>query len=163
MRRERFRSLRGRDHPRILPAVPALVEQLRKQHAEIEALTTRIEAALRDRDPAALAHEVGEFQRTLMAHLELEDRRLYPALVERVEAHGASLNRSVVATYRSNMAQIGETLRHFFDSYSDPIDLAGFARNWPMVQRLLSHRIESEELTLYPLYLELVPGPDDPA
>lgn len=139
--------------------MPALVETLRRQHAEIEALTRRIETALVDRDRVALTRDIKAFQRALVAHLELEDQQLYPALVARVEAHGSSINRNLIATYRSNMAQIGDTLKQFFDGFADPIDFDAFARNWPMVQQLLSHRIESEELTLYALYLELVaPG-----
>jgi hypothetical protein len=48
------------------------------------------------------------------------------------------------------MLQIGATMRVFFEQFNDPIDFDAFVRNWPMVVQLLSHRIESEEITLYP-------------
>lgn len=127
--------------------IPPLIATLLAQHRELESLAEQVRAAMESRDPIELTKALTAFRVALIAHLKVEDSRLYPALRQ------ASDKSDLVNTYQKNMMQIGDSLRAFFDKYAEPVDdFDAFEREWSMAQQLLAHRIKSEEDVLYPLY-----------
>lgn len=137
-----------------MPTPAKLVDVLRVQHAELLHLVQRVnEAVVRDSEwdvSAALA----SLTSALLAHLAIEDERLYPALMRATNESPHDVPSKIARTYEHNMKTISVALRAFLEKYSGvpPLDLPSFRRDWQLVSELLADRIASEEKTLYPLY-----------
>lgn len=130
-----------------------LLQTLQVQHQDIVQLEDEVDRALGAGDAAALSELLLRLKRTLLAHLELEDARLYPGLLRAAEKTRADIPLKVADTFAKNMQSVTAALKAFLDRYvASQIDIADLRRDWPLVRRLLDDRIESEERQLYPLY-----------
>lgn len=139
----------------------SLIETLHLQHEAIALTVDRIDAATRSGDVSAVCAELDVLAVELLAHLELEDGRLYPALTRAAEQTQLEVPAKIARTYEQNMQTITVALRAFLEKYSRKFVLEEFQRDWPLVSQLLTDRIASEEATLYPLYMSWV-SPSDP-
>jgi len=136
-----------------MPTPTRLIDVLRVQHGELLRLVDHVnEAVARDSDRDVSA-ALTSLTSALLAHLAIEDERLYPALTRATNGSPNDVPAKVARTYENNMQTISVALRAFLDKYGgDVIDLPSFRRDWQLVSELLSDRIASEEKTLYPLY-----------
>ncbi len=140
-------------------ALVPLVETLRCQHAELDVLARRVNEALAAGDVSPIKEALVAFEVALLAHLELEDRRLYPALSGAAAATHFKVQLQVIETYQKNMAGVSVVLRSFFEEHAaGSLDVEALRRDWTLILQLLVGRIENEESTLYPLYRSLVDG-----
>ena len=89
----------------------------------------------------------------LLAHLKLEDVKLYPALRQAAEKN-AQL-RSTVTIFAKDMELISKAALDFFDKYSKSQNTVEFARDFGSLFAVLSNRINREESTLYAEYQKL--------
>ena len=138
--------------------MPDLIHTLHLQHEEIVRISVRIDHALARADVAAVCTQVDALAVALIAHLELEDTRLYPELTRSAERTQLEVPAKIARTYEHNMQTISVAIKAFIDKYSHKFSLDDFRRDWPLVSQLLSDRIKSEEATLYPLFAAWVQG-----
>ncbi|CAN5763554.1 hypothetical protein BH11MYX3_BH11MYX3_31890 [soil metagenome] len=134
-----------------------LIHTLHAQHAEIARIVVRIDDATARADVAAVCEQIDALSVALLAHLEVEDRQLYPALTQAAEHTQLEVPAKVARTYERNMQTISVAIKAFVEKYSHSFNLDDFRRDWPLVSQLLADRIQSEETTLYPLYQSWVP------
>lgn len=123
----------------------SLTDALREQHAQLYVLLDEVRrqgvACAEGRARLRRAHEA------MLAHLTLEDSRLYPAL----RAHPATAG--LARRYAGEMQQLTPALLAFFDSYDEgSIDPAAFGRSLDQLLLVLRQRIAREEDHLYPAY-----------
>ena len=97
--------------------------------------------------------ELQRLRQNLVAHLQHEDRDLYPRL-EEAAANDEAL-RMLLGRYRDEMREIVGEAERFFETYSVPTQSLEFARDVAKVFSLLSNRIITEESVLYPRMEEL--------
>ena len=122
-----------------------LTDILRDQHTQLCALLDELQRL------GATGREGGErlqkARQAMLAHLSLEDSRLYPAL--RVHPATAELARQ----YADEMQQLTPALVAFFDTYHDgSADPLAFSRSLEQLLAVLRQRIGREEGRLYPAY-----------
>lgn len=139
--------------------VSNLIETLHLQHDEITRIVDRVNAATRRGDVTSVCKELDALAVAVLAHLEVEDTRLYPALTLAAESSQLEVPAKIARTYEHNMTTISVALKAFLDKYSHRFVLDDFKRDWPLVSQLLTDRIASEEATLYPLYASWVTDP----
>ncbi|WP_176591689.1 hemerythrin domain-containing protein [Sphingobium sp. EM0848] len=130
------------------------LDELQRQHVEIEALAARFRQAIADdSSPQRLGTLRWQFARQLMAHLALEDRILYPNM----QRHTHARLRDTAARLEIEMAPIAQRFSTYMSRWSDD----RIAREWPDFCResrdmlgLVLNRIEKEERLLMPLLTE---------
>ncbi|MEO6954404.1 MAG: hemerythrin domain-containing protein [Polyangia bacterium] len=125
---------------------------LRTQHEELRTAIERIGQHAVAADVGALAQALRALKVALLAHLELEDSHLYPELALAAAQAESAVPVGVADTYQHNMKGVSTSLKAFLDQYDASFRMDDFQRDWPLVARMLCHRMESEEATLYPLY-----------
>ena len=135
----------------------SLIHQLSKEH---EALRKALEEIRALRISSDEGRELLWKTRGLLeAHLEREDRLLYPAL-QALEA-----SKVLADSFQDDMRQISVRVGTFFQTYGEGItDANQFARDFGELRAVLSHRMIREETRLYPAYAEHVEpaqAPDD--
>lgn len=120
-----------------------LVPTLKKQHAALaESL-----GEFMSKTPASA--DIRKFTTALLAHLNLEDTQLYPAL-----ADGGSISRAVASGFQITMTALAKTATAFVQKWSEKepaSDEATFRSELKLVVEKLSERIRTEEEKLYPL------------
>lgn len=122
-----------------------LSEILRDQHVQLCAMLGEI-ARL------GIAHEEGrarlqKARQAMLAHLNLEDSQLYPALRD----HPATA--ALARRYADEMLQLTPALLAFFDTYGEGrTDPQAFSRSLDELLAVLQQRIHREESRLYPAY-----------
>lgn len=134
-----------------------LVERLHAQHRAIGEIAADISRYLATGDVVAASAALRHLRTAVVAHLELEDAQLYPALEKAARETNAPVPARVALTYVKNMEGVSAALRAFFDHYAakdgeEDVALDELRRDWDLVARMLLDRIESEEAQLYPLY-----------
>lgn len=135
----------------------SLVHRLSNQHDALRRIAGAMEEELARRNGAGVQDLLSQFTRVLRAHLDLEDKHLYP----RFAARGDDDTGRIAGTFAKNMAFVSAALKAFLDRYEGgELDLDDFAVNWPIVLRMLTERMENEEATLYPLANADPPGLD---
>ncbi|MBA3457845.1 MAG: hemerythrin domain-containing protein [Deltaproteobacteria bacterium] len=135
-----------------------LIDTLHAQHDEIAQIVDRVNDATTRGDVESVAKELDALATAVLAHLEVEDSRLYPALTRAAERTQLEVPAKIARTYEHNMQTISIALKAFLEKYSHSFVLDDFKRDWPLVCQLLTDRIASEEQTLYPLYTSWVGG-----
>ncbi|WP_298398568.1 hemerythrin domain-containing protein [Sphingobium sp.] len=127
------------------------IGELRLQHAEIGRAADRLAelTAIPDK-PTTVGAIRWHLARLLMTHLALEDRILYPALLQADDADV----RAATQTLQIDTGRLAEHFSLYMTAWSDD----RIAREWPSFCRethqmlsTLRKRIEREEETLYPL------------
>ncbi len=129
-----------------------LIAILHAQHEAIIRISERVTEATQRGDAPSVCRELDALAVALLAHLEVEDSHLYPALTRAAEQTQLEVPARVARTYEHNMQTISVALKAFIEKYSRTFELEDFRRDWALVSQLLADRIESEEATLYPLY-----------
>ncbi len=132
--------------------MPKLIETLHAHHVEIRRLAARVDAAAKGDDKPAVCSALDALGSALLAHLALEDARLYPALTAAAERTQEEVPAKIARTYEHNMVTISVALKAFLEKYSREFSIDRFRSDWALVSQLLYDRMASEEGTLYPLY-----------
>jgi hemerythrin-like domain-containing protein len=133
--------------------VSSLIETLTKQHKIVLELAAELEGALEATDVARANALLTQLREALLAHLELEDRQLYPELERAASTLESPSMQEVARGFSSNMARISEALIAFLRRYEGKAwDVARFWSDWRAIADVLKARIRAEEQTLYPLY-----------
>jgi iron-sulfur cluster repair protein YtfE (RIC family) len=131
----------------------ALVETLRGQHRELEALGQALTTALHHDEPETVRGALHAFGAALLNHLALEDDTLYPRLRKLVERR--SPDARMIRTFADNMRRVSEVLKVFLSrTVEDLADVTALRREWPQTEALLASRVQSEERLLFPMYEE---------
>ena len=128
-----------------------LIEELKKEHSEI--LTTLNEVKelgilSKEGQDKLLSLEVG-----LLAHLEMEDEQLYPALKKEAE-HSNSM-KDTLELFAMDMESVSKIVREFFEKYSEGfsgMDLKELSEDFENLLAALTKRIGNEEESLYEEY-----------
>jgi hypothetical protein len=122
-----------------------LTDILRDQHAQLYVLLDELQrlglAGPEGRERLRKARQA------MVAHLALEDSRLYPAL------HAHPSTSAVARRYAGEMQQLTPALLAFFDAYHEGnADPVAFSRSLGQMLAVLKQRISREEDRLYPAY-----------
>ena len=128
-----------------------LIEELKKEHSEI--LTTLNEV----KELGILSKEgqdkLMSLEVSLLAHLEIEDDQLYPAL--RKEAEHNNSYKDTLDLFAMDMENVTEIVQEFFRKYSDGfsgVELEKLSEDFENLFTALTKRIHNEEETLYEEY-----------
>lgn len=127
------------------------MSELRRQHEEIGLTANLLARAISDdRQPQGVARLRWQLARQLMAHLALEDRILYPALMRSVD----TVARERTATLMKETGALADRFAVYMASWSDDL-IAGqwsdFCAETRLILNALNERIERENRLLYPL------------
>ena len=125
-----------------------LIEELKKDHSEIVATLNEVKKL------GILSKEgqdkLMSVQTSLLAHLEVEDDQLYPAL--RKEAvHNKNL-KNTLDLFEMDMENVSTIVREFFDKYSEEFSGKALPEDFENLLTALSKRISNEEASLYEEY-----------
>ncbi|MCB4860882.1 hemerythrin domain-containing protein [Sphingobium sp. PNB] len=127
------------------------LDELQKQHDEIEAMAARFHQAIADESvPQRLGPLRWQFARLLMAHLALEDRIFYPNM----QRQPHEKLRGTAARLESEMAPIASDFAAYMARWSDDrIDRewADFCRETRAILASILNRLHKEEGLLMPL------------
>ena len=123
----------------------SLIATLRDEHRQLcTRLNELLHLGIAGDEGRALLHRTGQL---VLAHLEREDRQLYPAL------RAQPATRTLARQYADEMTQLTPAVVAFFDSYREgSADPLGFKRSLGQLLAVLQQRIQREEGTLYPAY-----------
>ncbi len=125
-----------------------LIEELKKEHSEIIATLNEVKKL------GILSKEgqdkLMSLESSLLAHLEMEDDQLYPAL--RKEAvHNKDL-KNTLDLFEMDMENVSTIVREFFDKYSEGLSGKELPEDFESLFAALSKRISNEEESLYEEY-----------
>ena len=125
-----------------------LIEELKKEHSEIVAALNEVKKL------GILSKEgQGKFmsvQTSLLAHLEMEDDQLYPALRKEAE-HNKNL-KNTLDLFEMDMENVSTIVREFFDKYSEELSGKELPEDFENLLAALNKRISNEEVSLYEEY-----------
>lgn len=128
-----------------------LVSELKHEHSDItDTLKMVLKLGVNSGEGKKLLFSA---RSDLLAHLEKEDMRLYPALWK--EAQKNNDLKSTLELYASEMESISTLALEFFDKYETGGDDEQFATDYKELFRILVKRIMNEETVLYRKYDEL--------
>ena len=128
-----------------------LIEELKKEHSEILATFNEVKELgilSKEGQDKLLSLEVG-----LLAHLEMEDDQLYPALKKEAE-HSNSM-KDTLELFAMDMESVSKIVREFFEKYSEGfsgMDLKELSEDFENLLAALTKRIGNEEESLYEEY-----------
>ena len=129
-----------------------LVDRLKKEHnILVEALDSMMKLGVTTKDGQEKLYEVKE---TLLAHLSLEDKELYPVLRKAAESDDSV--KSTLDIFAKDMEEISKTALSFFAKYAQGGDSLEFAKELGRLLAALRNRIGREEDVLYKQYDKLV-------
>ena len=130
------------------------LDQLQRQHDELQLLADRFHRAiLDDSDPQPLGTLRWQFARQLLAHLALEDRFFYPAM-QRQPHEGL---RATAGRLQQEMAPIAKEFSNYVARWSDDRiarEWAGFCHESREMLSAIVQRMAKEERLLMPLLVE---------
>ncbi len=125
-----------------------LIEELKKEHSGIIATLNEVKKL------GILSKEgqdkLMSVQTSLLAHLEMEDDQLYPALRKEAE-HSKSL-KNTLYLFEMDMENVSTIVREFFDKYSEEFSGEELPEDFEKLFTALSKRISNEEESLYEEY-----------
>ena len=135
---------------------PKLVSELKVDHGQLVSQFQEIVATTGKRDNDLLVKQFAKFGSTLRGHILKENVRFYVYLKSSLQSDESSL--SIMQEFAQEMQQIGRAVTDFLHKYTsvakwDEAQWAVFERDLNAVGQVLTSRIETEENTLYPLYL----------
>jgi DUF438 domain-containing protein len=132
----------------------SLIKQLKQEHVEILRLLDALEIALNNgNNHEELLSNLRELKMTLVAHLKLEDKLLYPTLAN-------SKNEEIIklgAQFAEEMTGITEDVLKYFSKYlkeeiSDLKKNEEFKKKTTDIKKIVNKRVKIEEEILYPTY-----------
>ena len=134
-----------------------LIPQLKKEHVEIMHSFESIKEGVSKGDVGDkdLINELRELKRVLVAHLDLEDKMLYPSLSKSDKPKAKELGEK----FSEEMLGISKVALAFFGKYmdesiSDLVKSSEFRKELDEVIKAVTKRVEAEENILYPAYVE---------
>tara|TARA_B100001964_G_scaffold201280_1_gene228880 strand:- start:106 stop:519 length:414 start_codon:yes stop_codon:yes gene_type:complete len=128
-----------------------LIEELKKEHSEILATLNEVKQLgilSEEGQDKLISLEVG-----LLAHLEMEDDQLYPALKKEAE-HSNSI-KDTLELFAIDMENVSKIVREFFEKYSEGfsgVELDQLSEDFENLFSALTKRICNEEESLYEEY-----------
>ncbi|RME83787.1 MAG: hemerythrin domain-containing protein [Zetaproteobacteria bacterium] len=129
--------------------MPALIQRLKGQHAALKQALAAFQRHPNREDQMKLLAAMKE---RLLAHLQLEDKELYPFL--RAQAERDPELKKMLEMFDEDMRQVSGLVQAFFVRYEGGWDNDyEFLMDLGEVSARLAHRIEVEEKHLYPEYL----------
>jgi len=128
-----------------------LIEELKKEHSEIL-------AALNEVKKLGILSKEGQdklmsLEVSLLAHLEMEDDQLYPAL--RKEAEHNNRIKDTLDLFTMDMESVSKVVREFFEKYSEGfpgMEPKELSEDFENLLAALNRRICNEEESLYEEY-----------
>ena len=125
-----------------------LIEELKKEHAEI--INT-----LNDVKKLGILSKEGQdklrtVEASLLAHLEIEDDQMYPAL--RNEAEQNKDLKNTLDLFAMDMDDVSKVVVDFFDKYTEEFSGEELQKDFENLYSALSKRISNEEDSLYQEY-----------
>ncbi|HEY6095780.1 MAG TPA: hemerythrin domain-containing protein [Gallionellaceae bacterium] len=135
---------------------PNLIAELKLDHSHLLSLFANIISTTNQRNEKLLVEQLNEFGQKLRGHLLKENVRFYVYLKNSLRSDENSL--AIMQDFSHEMQQIGRAVTDFLHKYIsvpqwDDAQWAVFDRDLNAVGKVLGRRIESEEDTLYTLYL----------
>ncbi|MBT4135451.1 hemerythrin domain-containing protein [archaeon] len=134
-----------------------LIPQLKKEHVEIMHSFESIKEGVSSgkSGDADLIGELRELKRILVAHLDLEDKMLYPALLNSDDKKAKDLGKK----FSEEMLGISKVALAFFGKYmsesiSDLMKSSEFRKELDDVIKAVTKRVDAEENILYLAYEE---------
>lgn len=135
---------------------PSLVPNLVSDHRMLLGIFGEITAAMEQKNMIRTKEKLGEFGDALRGHLLKENVRFYVYLQHSLE--GDAENAAIMDEFRREMQHIGKAVADFLHKYTAEDEWDG--RMWQSFQqeaggigKVLTKRIDTEENSLYPLYL----------
>jgi len=132
-----------------------LIPQLKREHVEIMRSFDSIKEGVSEGNvgDTDLINELRELKNILVAHLDLEDKMLYPALAKSEVVEAKELGEK----YSAEMLEISKVAMAFFGKYmsetiEDLLRSAEFRTELDAVVKAVTKRVEAEETILYPAY-----------
>lgn len=133
-----------------------IVETLTRQHRAIEEQIAVFDDLFSRGQLTELSALLGRVEHMLQSHFKLEERELFPALLQLTEAQ-PELNKTI-ALFQQNSGRIVEGTLQFFEKRSRQLvqsDLTSLQRDWTRTIGMLTRRIGEEEQVLHPLFRKL--------
>lgn len=135
---------------------PNLVGELKEDHQALLALYDDIKSTFESKQYGELPNKLDEFRSTLQQHLLTENVRLYIYLAHTFQCD--DMNFELIRDFRKEMDGIAKTVMNFLQKY-DAIGIdnnlaPSFSEDFATIGEVLNARLEKEEKTLYPLYME---------
>ncbi len=132
-----------------------LIEELKKEHSEIL-------ATLKEVKKLGILSEEGQdklmsLETSLLAHLEIEDDQLYPALKKEAE-HNNSI-KGTLDLFAMDMESVSKIVQEFFEKYSEGFSGKELSEDFENLFTALTKRICNEEESLYEEY-EMLSRPE---
>jgi iron-sulfur cluster repair protein YtfE (RIC family) len=138
------------------------IESLVTQHKQMLDLVDRAMGLRPEKDAAAIAAELAKLGQTLVAHLETEDKHLYPALRQFGDKPEAPVGLKMnIKNFFDEMEALKPQAIGFlttWDAQAIQARPAEFREALAGLADVLSQRIAREESRLYPLYAEHIPA-----
>lgn len=137
----------------------ARTDNFRKQHVEIMNFAREINGLLADPLSEAAAAEIRPMLSKLAGlvslHLAMEDKTLYPAMVN----HSDAATRATATRYSNEMGSLASAFGDYVGNWRTTAQMraepARFATESKAVFNALSKRIHHENVELYPLFDKL--------
>ncbi len=125
-----------------------LIEELKKEHAEIVATLNEVKRL------GILSKEgqdkLMSVEASLLAHLEIEDDQMYPALQK--EADKNKNLKNTLDLFAMDMENVSKVVQGFFDKYSEELSGDELQKDFENLYTALNKRISNEEESLYEEY-----------
>jgi|APSaa5957512535_1039671.scaffolds.fasta_scaffold115678_2 hemerythrin-like domain-containing protein len=132
-----------------------LIPQLKQEHVEIIRTFNSIKTGVSNGKSGdeELLNDLKELKNTLVAHLGLEDKLLYPALAKSKVTEAKELGEK----FSDEMAEISKVALAFFGKYmsetiSDLLQSSEFRKELNGIIQAVTKRIDAEEDILFPAY-----------
>ena len=132
-----------------------LIPQLKQEHVEIIRTFNSIKTGVSNGKSGVeeLLNDLKELKNTLVAHLGLEDKLLYPALAKSKVTEAKELGEK----FSDEMAEISKVALAFFGKYmsetiSDLLQSSEFRKELNGIIQAVTKRIDAEEDILFPAY-----------
>lgn len=132
-----------------------LTDELKQEHAFLVHMLDQVRSTAVSSD-AARKH-LFSAKAKLLAHLEKENRLLYPALRE--AAKRDPVVDVMLTTFAAEMEQVADAAMTFFEKYSKSGEVLDFERELGVLLGALTMRIRREESMLYAAYDRLYASP----
>ncbi len=126
----------------------ALIEEFKREHAKIFDMLNEVKGLgiLSKEGQAKLMF----IKAHLLAHLKMEDEKLYPVL--RKEAEDNERLKNTLDLFAMDMEKVSSVVQRFFDKYSEGEIDENFSIYFESLFAALSARIRNEEDALYKEY-----------
>ena len=136
---------------------PDLIVKFTQDHQELLHLYTLVHAAATAGNVGLASERLEDFRSALQSHLLTENIRLYVYLEHALQSDPPS--HALMHQFRHEMDEIGKAVVAFLTKYQDLAEHPEWAQNFLTeldgIGKVLGKRIQSEEKTLYPLYLPM--------